>query len=168
MRHALPTGLLAVAMLAGCQKETELPAYELLSPRDQLIRLSMDLRGLHPSEADLWRFENSDSLVQEAMYADYVDAWLAEPEFIGRVKEIFNQRYLMRTGQVYFDTADIPEASAEPLCRAAYRRRRSASPHLSRVNSFRGLPSEIASLSAFDRPAAFSISSGSMSAGGNE
>lgn len=109
MRHALPTGLLAMAMLAGCQEEAAQQDFQLLSPRDQLIRLSMDLRGLHPTEAELWSFENSDPLVQDTQYADYVDTWMAAPEFMGRVKEIFNQRYLMRTGVVYFDTADIPE-----------------------------------------------------------
>ena len=41
-------------------------------------------------------------------------------------------------------------------------------PYFIRANRRRGLPSEIASLSDFERPAALSRASGSMSAGGNE
>ena len=92
MRHTLPIGLFAMAMLAGCQDEkTEQAEYQLLAPRDQLIRLSMDLRGTHPTEGEMYQFENSDPLAQDTLYANYADEWIADPHFIGRVKEIFNQ-----------------------------------------------------------------------------
>src|SRR5688500_14696491 len=110
MRYAVPTGLFAAAMLTGCQAEDkDTSDYELLAPRDQLIRLSMDLRGIHPSEPELWAFENTDELARPSVYENYVDTWIEDPAFVGRVKEIFNQRYLMRTGTVYFDTNDMPE-----------------------------------------------------------
>ena len=69
----------------------------------------MDRRGTHPTEGEMYQYENSDPLAQDTLYANYADEWIADPHFIGRVKEIFNQRFLMRTGQVYFDTADNPE-----------------------------------------------------------
>jgi hypothetical protein len=110
MRHAVPTSLFAVAMLTGCQAEQgEQADFELQAPRDQLIRLSMDLRGIHPTEGELYQYENSDPLARDALYTDHVDTWIEEPAFVGRVEEIFNQRYLMRTGQVYFDTDGMPE-----------------------------------------------------------
>src|SRR5690349_21524092 len=107
MRQAIPFGLLGVLGFIGCKAETELPnAIESLPRREQLIRLSMDLRGIHPSEAELEFYEASQ--LPDDSYADYADQWIEETAFIPRVKEIFNERYLVRTGDVYFDTNEIP------------------------------------------------------------
>jgi hypothetical protein len=95
---------LSVLLLASCTTESEeadVSAYELLSPRQQLIRLSVDLRGIHPSEAELQAVEEAPLL-----YDRFADEWLEDPRFIGRVKEIFNYRLLTRTGDTYFDLAD--------------------------------------------------------------
>ena len=96
-----------IATFAGCAAdEVSSDALELLTHREQLIRLSMDLRGIHPSEAELVAFENAE--FPEYDYAQHAEAWVDEPAFIGRMKEVFNDRYLVRTGDVYFDTNEVP------------------------------------------------------------
>lgn len=108
LRLAFSTGItLAGLAIGGCAEEP--PAPDALIPlpaREQLIRLSMDLRGTHPSEAELQAYAASE--FPELDYAQYADAWIESPGFMPRVKEIFNQRLLMRTGDVYFDTSEIP------------------------------------------------------------
>jgi hypothetical protein len=105
MRHLIPIGLVSAFLVAGCgTEEQEEPTLEMLDSRESLIRLSMDLRGVHPSEAELWAYENS--LLQDEDYERFADEWIEDPRFIGRVKEIFNERYLMRTGDVYFDATE--------------------------------------------------------------
>lgn len=95
-------GLLIPLMLAGCAPETEeIGELSLLSPREQLIRLSVDLRGIHPTEADLRAIEQDPEL-----YADFADRWLEDPRFLDRIAEIFNFRYLTRTGDTYFSLDD--------------------------------------------------------------
>jgi hypothetical protein len=113
MRQAMPIGLtalLALTALAGCAPPEPSPdALELLAPRDQLIRLSMDLRGVHPTEAELVAYEQSE--YPELDYASFADTWIETADFVPRVREIFNQRLLVKTGDVYFDYDDIPALS---------------------------------------------------------
>ncbi|MEQ1566213.1 MAG: hypothetical protein ABMA64_11295 [Myxococcota bacterium] len=108
MRQVIPIGWLGVlglGLLAGCEEPVAAPdAFELLSRREQLIRLSMDLRGNHPTEQELAAFEASDSAVED--WDKYVDTWIEDPRFIDRVKEIYNQRLLVKTGDVYFDASE--------------------------------------------------------------
>lgn len=106
MRTLAPLLFLAGACVT---EEATDPTVELLDARGQLIRLSMDLRGIHPTEVELWAFENAPE--PEIMYNSYADAWIEDPRFIGRLKEIFNERYLLRTGEVYFDTDEVPGLS---------------------------------------------------------
>ncbi|NCG22113.1 MAG: hypothetical protein GWP91_24115, partial [Rhodobacterales bacterium] len=86
-----------------------------------LIRLSVDLRGVHPTEAELKAYENNP-----AAWESYVDNWLNDPRFVDRTLEVFNGRFLMRTGDTYFHLEDrglqeVPEdvmgtiISEEPL-----------------------------------------------------
>jgi hypothetical protein len=105
MRLCIP--VLGAVWLAGCTpEETEQSKLELLSPREQLIRLSMDLRGIHPTEAELQFFETAPN--PNAIYTEFADEWLEDSaHFVPRVKEIFNQRYLVRTGDVYFDPSEV-------------------------------------------------------------
>jgi hypothetical protein len=91
------TLVLALAFV-GCAPEEEPSVFELLPPRQQLIRLSVDLRGVHPSEEELATMDAGDVL-----YDDYADLWIEDPRFVDRMKEVFNQRYLVRTGQTYYD-----------------------------------------------------------------
>ncbi|MCA9571081.1 MAG: hypothetical protein KC656_24745, partial [Myxococcales bacterium] len=92
---------LVLLALVGCGPEEEPSPFEALAPRQQLIRLSVDLRGVHPSEAELLTMQETD-----ANYEQYVDLWLQDPRFVGRMKELFNLRFLTRTGATYYDPGD--------------------------------------------------------------
>ena len=84
----MKTHLLAVLplALAGCATEPEVAeGISLLPPRQQLIRLSVDMRGVHPSEAELEAFANNPGL-----YGDYVDRWLdVEQERIAKWRQLY-------------------------------------------------------------------------------
>lgn len=73
----------------------------LLSPREQLIRLSVELRGVHPTEEELEAIERSPEL-----YDDFADRYLDDPRFLDRVEEVWNLRFLTRNGETYFDPAE--------------------------------------------------------------
>ncbi|MCB9759598.1 MAG: DUF1585 domain-containing protein [Alphaproteobacteria bacterium] len=103
-------GLLAVGLpllgLSGCDTaETTEPVVEegitLLTPREQLIRLSVDLRGVHPSETELEAIEANPDL-----YVEFADRYLEDDRFLDRVEEIFNHHYRTRTGDTYFDVEE--------------------------------------------------------------
>lgn len=84
------------ALMLGCAPEDEKePITDIvyLSPREQLIRLSVDLRGVHPTEDELLAIEDSPNL-----YEDFADRYLADKRFLERIRQIFNQKYLTRTG----------------------------------------------------------------------
>jgi hypothetical protein len=74
---------------------------ERLPAREQLIRLSVDTRGVHPDASELAVIEsNPDN------YEGFVDRYLQDPRFLGRMREVFNQRYLTRTGDTYFSPSE--------------------------------------------------------------
>ena len=81
--------------------EEEVQTTDLLSARHQLKRLSVDLRGIHPSDAELRAIENNPDL-----YEEYVDRYIEDPRMLERMREIFNYRYLMRVGTTYDMSAD--------------------------------------------------------------
>ena len=88
-----------------------------MSPRAQLIRASVDLRGIHPSETELRAIEATPEL-----YEGFVDRYLADPRFLDRTVELWNQRLLTGTdgtyGQGYAgaSAADVSDAmSGETL-----------------------------------------------------
>jgi hypothetical protein len=91
-----------LALLAGCGTGTEQDAeMTLLSSREQLIRLSVDLRGVHPTETELqYIVANPD------LYEDYVDRYMSDSRFTERMREIFNQRFLTRTDNTYNKMVD--------------------------------------------------------------
>lgn len=90
--------LLLPLLLAGCAPEEPESMFVRLDGRQQLIRLSVELRGVHPSEAELETVDEND-----LAYEAYVDQWMEDPRFIGRMKEIFNQRFLTRTGDTFYN-----------------------------------------------------------------
>ncbi|MFT5686783.1 MAG: hypothetical protein ACI8RZ_007740 [Myxococcota bacterium] len=86
-----------LAVIAGCATDSESPdELTLLSHREQLIRLSVDLRGVHPTETELEFIEANPDL-----YEDYVDRYMADSRFTERMREIFDQRFLTRTDSTY-------------------------------------------------------------------
>lgn len=80
---------------------------ELLSPREQLIRLSVDLRGVHPGEESLAAIDANPDL-----YEAFVDEYLVDERYLDRMEEVFNLTFHTRTGATYFDPA---EAGLEDL-----------------------------------------------------
>ncbi|MEL6342028.1 MAG: hypothetical protein AAFV53_02770 [Myxococcota bacterium] len=92
---------LFLALLSGCglapvEPQPAAEALTLLSPREQLMRLSIDLRGVHPAEVEL-----ETIAANPALYDDFADRYLQDPRFLSRVRELFNLRYLTRTGEDY-------------------------------------------------------------------
>lgn len=89
-------------LFSACESAPEPGAtLEPLSSREQLIRLSMDLRGTHPTEDELRAIEASPEL-----YDAFVDRYLQTPQFLDRMMEVFNQAFQTRTGDTYYDPAD--------------------------------------------------------------
>jgi len=90
--------LLAAFTLFGCKTEEEAKQGDFvkLSPRESLIRLSIDLRGTMPSEAELQAIE-----AQPALYEAFVDRYLDDPGLANTVADLMDQRLLMRTGDTY-------------------------------------------------------------------
>lgn len=96
-------------LLAACGLESEPDdGLTLLSPREQLIRVSVELRGVHPTEEELVAIEKAPEL-----YDDFVDRYLEDARFLDRVEEVWNLRFLTRNGETYFDPADAGLGSVE-------------------------------------------------------
>jgi len=105
MRRVI-TSITLLAALGGCAGDTTSDRrVEPLGDREQLIRLSVDLRGMHPTEDELRQFE--DAADKDATYAAYADLWLTQDRFVERMVEVFDQRYLYQTGDVYFDPEEV-------------------------------------------------------------
>ncbi len=99
--------LVVLGLTAGCATGTDTTSeLVLLSPREQLIRLSVDLRGVHPSAAELDAIDTTPEL-----YDDFVERYLEDPRFVGRVQEVVDQRLLLSTG----DTYGVMGVSAEDI-----------------------------------------------------
>jgi len=103
---------LAALLLVSCAEEPEtvVDGMTLMSPRAQLIRASVDLRGVHPSETELQAIESDPEL-----YPDFVDRYLADERFVDRAVELWNERLLTGTGGTYgqgYPGASAAEVSA--------------------------------------------------------
>ena len=120
--------LSALTLSTACVEEpvSDIPDHlTLLSPREQLIRVSVDLRGVHPSEADLDRIDQNPNL-----YSDFVDRYIDDERFLNRASVILNTRMLVRTGDIELDPMALgiamsPEEAArhtneEPLALARH------------------------------------------------
>ncbi len=98
--------LLFLVVLAACAPEpppgtSTTEGVELLAPRRQLIRLSIDLRGVRPSEEALRAIEEDPS-----RYDAFVDQYLHDPRFGDRMEALFNGTFLTRTGETFFDPSE--------------------------------------------------------------
>jgi len=85
-------------VLFGCKTEEEAKQGDFikLSPRESLIRLSIDLRGTLPSEAELQAIDSDP-----ALFDAFVDRYLADPGLADTIADLMDQRLLMRTGDSY-------------------------------------------------------------------
>lgn len=111
LTYGIAAAILSGLTLGGCaQEEASDSRVQVLDARGQLIRLSVDLRGRHPSEEELRFVEDAAELGDErfnAAYEAYADRWLGEGAFVDRMVEVFDQRFLMQTGEVYFDPGEV-------------------------------------------------------------
>ncbi len=101
--RSTPLVCLVLAAFTGCggpDLSTEEAVTELLTPRQQLIRVSVDLRGVHPSEADLAAVDANPGL-----YGDFVDEYMLDPRFRIEMEDMYNRVLRTRTGDTYFDPA---------------------------------------------------------------
>ena len=88
-------------LLVSCAQPVEGEVGErvnLLDARSQLIRLSVDLRGVHPTLEELEAIETTPDL-----YGSFVTAYMEDPRFLERIEEIYNHTIRTRTGATYFD-----------------------------------------------------------------
>jgi hypothetical protein len=108
----MTTTLFTLALLGGCATDDSIDAsLILLPPREQLIRLSVDLRGVHPTPAELAAIETSPDL-----YEDFVDRYLEDPRFVTRVREVVDERLLLTTGDTYgFEGVSAQDIAGEAL-----------------------------------------------------
>ncbi|HHO51898.1 MAG TPA: DUF1549 domain-containing protein [Deltaproteobacteria bacterium] len=112
--------VLWIVLSAGCSGEAPAPTEQLpapapadiveLAPEDQLIRASLDLRGIRPSIDELDRLQ-ADPEAMEALIDDY----LQDPRFGDRVADLFAEIYLTRTETWFvnlaaYDLGDVPYA----------------------------------------------------------
>jgi hypothetical protein len=74
-----------------CQSQPSIPLVPI-APTELLVRASMDLRGRRPSLAELDAMEANPA----GAYPALVDAYLHDPEFLERVKDLFDDGLLVR------------------------------------------------------------------------
>jgi hypothetical protein len=83
-----------------CDGEVD-TSMEPLGPAELLVRASMDLRGKRPRLADIDAVEANPNA-----YAAFVDTYLDSPEFLERVKDIYDDALLVRREDQPDDTRD--------------------------------------------------------------
>ena len=108
----LALSALAASLTSGCGGDPADPVEpaaaqpaEALAPMSAerlLVRLSLDLRGVRPSTAELERVEADPDAV-EAL----VEAYLADARFAERVVAIFSEIYLTRSDYFYLEADDF-------------------------------------------------------------
>ncbi|MBX2796394.1 MAG: DUF1592 domain-containing protein [Myxococcales bacterium] len=97
-------------LLAACTGSTEQPGSEPSTPtlgevvehaaEDQLIRASLDLRGVRPTIAELDRLDADPSQLDVL-----IDEYLADERFGARVADLFSEVYLTRTETFFINFA---------------------------------------------------------------
>ncbi len=124
-----PHILAATVLLVACKGEEGAPdavvvpvpvARMELDGVDHLVRASLSLRGLRPTEAELDAVR-ADPAALEGL----VDGWLEEPAFAETVKDLHAERFLLRTDTTYqlpvmglltdrgYDQADLFRSTTE-------------------------------------------------------
>jgi hypothetical protein len=81
--------------------DAEAPAEPAFDAVAALTRASLDLRGIRPDEAEIAAVEADPDA-----YADYVEAFLVDPAFGGRLRALFGEIYLTRQDSWYVGASD--------------------------------------------------------------
>ncbi|MEQ1503857.1 MAG: DUF1592 domain-containing protein [Myxococcota bacterium] len=106
-----------LAAVTGCDRDppetSDVPVAPpvVLSPVERAVRLSMTLRGIHPSEAELDRV-----LADPAAVDGLVDDWLASPQFAEVVRDLHAEILLVRAdgaNRLEFPPVGLMEGYAE-------------------------------------------------------
>jgi len=82
---------MALLLLSCATQEVE--GLDLLPPAEQLKRLSLDLRGVMPTLEEVASIQQAPYL-----YEDFADRYLDDDRFLGQVRNLYDQRFLVRTG----------------------------------------------------------------------
>jgi len=99
MKRVTPA-LLGLSLALTACSEPEAEPITPLDARSSLIRVKVDLLGVHPDEVELQAIEEEPEL-----YPLFVDRYLDDPGFLTRIREVYDARLLMRNGM---DGADEP------------------------------------------------------------
>jgi hypothetical protein len=78
------------------------PGERRIGDAELLTRLSLDLRGIRPTAAELDAFEADPST-----YDAVVEAWLADPRFGQRVADLWSEVYNSRNGTFFVDFTGV-------------------------------------------------------------
>lgn len=125
-RSKIAFSFLALALLAGCKGDKDDPSdgdpagssgstgtggsngnnggggsgpasYTFLSPTEHLVRASMALRGMRPSEDELTRVRNDPATLNGVL-----DTYLAAPEFGATLRDMHNEALLIKAAPIIF------------------------------------------------------------------
>jgi hypothetical protein len=89
--------LLACAPAPSTPDVAPIPA---MSATDALVRVSLDLRGVRPSVEELTRVEGDAAALDPL-----IDAFLDDPRYEGRVRDLWSELYLTRAPSIYVNAA---------------------------------------------------------------
>jgi Protein of unknown function (DUF1585)/Protein of unknown function (DUF1588) len=104
--------VLALALVVGASCSAQPPATTVayLTPTEHLARVSMALRGVRPSLADL-----RDIAGRATPLADVVDRYLASPEFGATVRELHDEVWLLHPQLTNFTPPPAPPLTDVPF-----------------------------------------------------
>jgi hypothetical protein len=90
-----------LALLLSCASDPPVERLPQMGPLNSLARISMDLRGVRPSVAELEAVEADPGALGEV-----VDGFFDDPGFESRVRDLMSEIYLTRFEDFYVSAAD--------------------------------------------------------------
>ena len=87
----------------------ELPTYTSLDPLRLLVRASLDLRGVRPSLDEIAQVD-----ADPAALDGLIERFLYNPRFGRRVREVFDEVFLMRDEEPFVSLSELPTHWSEP------------------------------------------------------
>lgn len=105
---------MVMLLMAACGTPSPVPEpIPEMSAVDALVRASLDLRGVRPSATEVAAVEADPDALE-----GYVDAFLDDPRYEGRVRDLWAEIYLTRAPSIYVSAASFG-LSDEPGFQAA-------------------------------------------------